>query len=171
MGVIPMQHFEIITEQTSIDVRFDPHLPGIGVRATGLAGFLRGSVDDEGKIDVSRPIAGGFNVAVGDFDLGNRLITYVMRKWLGDQSDLMVRGRLGGFRSTSPGSFEATVVSELKGRDFDLSASGSFVQSEADSVSLKGLTRLHPRDVGIPLPRFGIPHVHVHWDIALRLTR
>lgn len=165
-----MQHFEIITERTSIDVRFDPHLPGLGARATGLTGYLKGMVDDEGMVDISRPVSGEFTVLVGDFDLGNRLITYAAKKWLGRESDLAVRGHLGGFKPLRDGRFEATVVSQLKGLHYELAGEGTLRRHCSRTLVLNGLTRLHPRDVGVPVPRFGIPWVHVHWDIALAHT-
>lgn len=164
-----MKHFAIVTEETSIRIRLKPHLPGFGVAAKGLTGVLRAAIGAAG-VDMSHPIDGEFAVNVDDFELNNRVASYAMKRWLGDSANLAVSGRLGGFEPTGPASFNATVLSNLMGREYPMQAQGSFRLASDDRIHLDGLTILHPSDVGVPLPRFGVPWVHVHWALVLAPT-
>lgn len=161
-----MKHFDIVTEETSIHIRFKPHLPGFGVTAKGLTGRVRAAITEDG-VDFSRPLDGEFAVRVDDFELNNRMAKYAVKRWLGDAAELAVSGTLGAFVPTGPASFTATVLSNLLGREHAMQAQGSFRFASDDRVLIDGVTILHPCDVGIPLPRFGVPWVHVHWELVL----
>lgn len=161
-----MKHYAIVTDETSIHIRFKPHLPGLGVAAKGLTGALRAAIHEDG-VDLSHPIEGEFAVNVDDFELNNRIASYAVKRWLGDSGAMAVRGKLGGFAPTGPRSFEATVLATLLGREYAMRATGAFRLESAERILLDGLTVLHPSDVGVPLPRFGVPHVHVHWALVL----
>lgn len=166
-----MHEFEIVTEETSIEVSFKPSLAGLGARATGLQGVLQASLDASGRVDMSRPVRGDFSVAVDDFDLGNRLINFAATKWLGGEDGLAVEGRIGGFKAIGDDSFEADVATLMRRQEYGLKTSGSLLGSAEEGIRLLGLTKIHPRDVGVPVPRFGIPWVMVRWDIATRLVQ
>jgi hypothetical protein len=165
-----MNRFEIVMEETTVDVGFKPSLPGLGARATGLQGALHASLNADGKVDLSKPVRGDFSVSVDDFDLGNRLINFAATKWLGGDAGLAVQGRIDAFKPTGQDSFEAALAASLRRQEYALTTSGQLHGSAQEGIRITGLTKLHPRDVGVPVPRFGIPWVLVQLNIATRLV-
>lgn len=157
-------------EDTTVDVGFKPSLPGLGARATGLQGALHASLDENGNVDLSKPVRGDFSVSVDDFDLGNRLVNFAATKWLGGEAGLAVEGRIDGFKPTGQDSFEAALSATMRRQEYALTTSGELRGSAEEGIRIIGLTKLHPRDVGVPVPRFGIPWVLVQLNIATRLV-
>ena len=102
----------------------------------------------------------------GELELGNRLFTYAARVWLGRDAGVAATGTLESISDRGGGAFEATVALTMKGTTHRVDASGA-ISKVGEALSLVGITKVHPRDVGVPLPRRGTPMVHCHWDLHL----
>lgn len=101
-----------------------------------------------------------------DLDLGNRVLTFAVRQWLGDQP---VHGRLGEARPVGDGDYAMGLIMAFRGAEHHLEGTSRVDPPEGGRSVLRGGMPLRLGDLGLPLPSFLLPSTRLAWAIALEL--
>ena len=109
---------------------------------------------------------GSFSLRVDELDLGNRLLTFGVRQWLGSRP---VRGQLGEASPLDDGTYRMSLLMELRGHTHVLSGHGHVDPPEGGRSVLHGGMTVRPADIGLHVPGFLVPTTDLTWAIVLEL--
>ena len=161
----PRRRFRIVPEDTRFDARLRPGPPG-GVQISGVTGEFSAVEGPDGLFDLSHPVEGSFSLQVAELDLGNRILTFAVRQWLGSRP---VQGRLGEARPLDDGTYLMELFMELRGREHLLEGTGSVDAPDGDRSVLHGGMTVKPADIGLHVPGFLVPTTDLTWAIVLEM--
>lgn len=166
-----MTHYDIDPAATRFDVRFHPGLPGMGARVTGVRGSFEATVGPDGAVDLSRPVSGEFSLAVDELETGTWLVTIAVRRWLGQDEQVAARGVITDVApdpdADDAGTYRLGLDLTMKGETHHLVATGHVTPNGEGPLEVTGGLRVHPSEVGMPLPSFSPPTVEVAWHLVL----
>ena len=136
------------------------------MQISGVTGEFSAVEGADGLFDLSHPVDGSFSLRVAELDLGNRLLTFGVRQWLGSRP---VRGRLGEASPLDDGTYRMSLLMELRGHTHVLSGHGHVDPPEGGRSVLHGGMTVRPADIGLHVPGFLVPTTDLTWAIVLEL--
>jgi hypothetical protein len=162
--------YRIDSERAAFDVTTRPGVPGLGARVSGVQGSFRVTIDDDGAVDLTQPVAGAFSLTVGDLRTGNQWVTARI-PWLGSSDRALMRGSITHARRTRDterdGKLELPLTIEVADRAVKLVGSGRLLVRPSGDLEAVGGTLCDPRSFGIPLPPLVNLTVFVRWRLFL----
>ena len=140
------------------------------MRATisGVTGTFTAAVGADDSFDLAQPIEGTFELRVDDLDLGNRVLTFAVGKFLGRD----VAGRIGEVAPPPGGSDEHAMqlFLTIRGREHELWGHGRVEPPAGDRAVLHGRLTVHPADIGLRVPGFLVPTTEMTFALVFELA-
>ncbi len=153
-----------------MSLRFQPSVPGMRARITGMGGSFHATVAEDGTVDWDAPVSGRFELKVADISLGNRFLTGGAKLFLDPKRYESISGELLGIEPDGVTGFKTMVRISIKDLDVTVAANGVFDVRAHDDITVHGRTISDPKDFGVIMPPFLNFLVHVKWKIELGLT-
>lgn len=164
-----MPSYAIDMARSTMGLRFQPSLPGIGARITGMSGQFDVNLGDQGEVDWGSPVRGSFEMKVSDISLGNRFLTAGAKLYLDPKRFESITGHLLDIEAIGANGFRTMVNIKLKDLEVQMSGQGNFEMQPDGSVIAYGKTIADPKDFGVLMPPFINFLVHTKWKIVLGL--
>ena len=140
------------------------------MRATisGVTGTFTAGVGADDSFDLTQPVEGFFALQVDDLDLGNRILTFAVGKFLGRD----VSGRLGHIAPPPEGGDEYAMqlFLTIRGKEHELWGHGHVDPPDGDRAVLHGGLTAHPADIGLRVPGFLVPTTEMTFALVLELV-
>lgn len=160
-----MSRWWIDPHRTAFRVTFN--LPGLAVNIRGVTGTFLADLDERGQPDLSQPVEGDFAMTVDDLQLGNALLTKVVKRWLGDDDHVAISGWMGDVEPVGDDQYRYHLRLRLRGEEHGMQAIGRTALQPDGSVQVHGSSEVDPRQVGVPIPRAIPLRVRTSYDLRV----
>lgn len=161
-----MPRFTIDPHATVFEVSFRPALPGFGLRIGPVTGEVEATFVG-GRPDLDRPLTAEFSAVVDRLVLGPRIVERSVRAVIGRSRDITTSGRVTGCRRRDQ-HYELDLELGMPWGRYPIISLGQVEVGADERVHVSGRTEVHPRDVGIPIPRpLPVPATIARWDLVL----
>ncbi|MGI9600708.1 MAG: hypothetical protein ACR2QE_02405 [Acidimicrobiales bacterium] len=147
-----MARYDIDPGATVFDLSFRPSLPGFGFRIGEVTGEVEATFVD-GQPDLDAPLVGEFTAVVDQLLLGPGIVERTVRRVIGRHGEIVTRGRVTACRPHHTDGYELDLELGMPWGDYTIASRGDVAMPSDDRVEVSGRTEVHPRHVGVPIPR------------------
>ncbi len=161
-----MARYSIDPDATRFALSFRPHLPGFGFRIGDVIGEVEATFVD-GAPDLEAPMVGEFSAVVDRILLGPGIVERTVRRAIGHHGEIVTQGRVSACRAHHEG-YELDLELGMPWGSYTIASRGRVAVHDERRVMVSGRTVVHPRDVGVPIPRvIPVPTTIAAWDLML----
>ena len=162
-----MPRYRIDSSTTVFDLSFRPPLPGFGFRIGPVTGEVEATFVD-GAPDLGAPLEGEFSAVVDQLLLGPRVVERTVRRVIGHHGEIRTKGRVTACRAHSERGYELDLELGMPWGRYTLPSRGEVTMTGERHIRVSGRTEVHPRHVGVPIPRvLPVPVTIANYDLVL----
>lgn len=162
-----MPRYRIDETATLFDLSFRPAMPGFGFRLGPVQGEVEATFVD-GAPDLDAPLEGEFSAVVDQLLLGPLVIERTVRRVIGHHGEIRTQGRVTACRAHPRRGYVLDLELGMPWGRYTLPSRGEVTVAGDTQVRVSGRTEVHPRQVGVPIPRVvPAPVTIARYDLVL----
>jgi len=144
--------YAIDPDATDFSLSFRPSLPGFGFRIGAVTGEVEATFVN-GEPDLAAPLLGEFSAVVDQMLLGPRVVERTVRQVIGHNGEIVTQGRVTACRPHPDAGYELDLELGMPWGSYKIPSRGHVTVDDDRRVTVSGRTEVHPRHVGVPIPR------------------
>jgi polyisoprenoid-binding protein YceI len=163
-----MARYQIVPEESTVDIAARSSVHPINTRVKGLEGFVELEVQSGGTIDLTAPLRGELSFPVERLRSGNPLEDRELRRRIDARRFPTISGKLTGLQDTGrDGRYLVSGDLTFRGVTNSYEDEMDFSPVDDDTIRLVGESRFDVRDFGMAPPR--ILMLKVEPEVAVRV--